>query len=251
MLQYILNIFIGFFIGLLAGLFGVGGGFLIVPVLTLMGLPIHDAIGTSLACISMSSFASAYGHLKRKNVFFKVVVLKEAFSIPSALFGAYITAFLNTRQLSAIFGFALIYVTYKLIKKPEIVSTKKKVKVDYKKVPLVGVISGFSSGLLGISGGILNVPLFYSLGLPIHYAIGTSSVALFFTALAGVIGHYALGQVHFDKAILLAPGLILGGFSGARLAHNTHPERLKIGFSLIFIIIAIRMILKGLGVSVP
>ena len=251
MLQYILNIFIGFFIGLLAGLFGVGGGFLIVPVLTLMGLPIHDAIGTSLACISMSSFASAYGHLKRKNVLFKVVVLKEAFSIPSALFGAYITAFLNTRQLSAIFGFALIYVTYKLIKKPEIVSTKKKVKVDYKKVPLVGIVSGFSSGLLGISGGILNVPLFYSLGLPIHYAIGTSSVALFFTALAGVIGHYALGQVHFDKAILLAPGLILGGFSGARVAHNTHPERLKIGFSLILIIIAIRMILKGLGVSVP
>ncbi|AHF80209.1 sulfite exporter TauE/SafE family protein [Thermococcus paralvinellae] len=251
MLQYILNIFIGLFIGLLAGLFGVGGGFLIVPVLTLMGLPIHDAIGTSLACISMSSFASAYGHLKRENVIFKVVILKEVFSIPSALFGAYITAFLNTRQLSAIFGFALIYVAYKLIKEPEIVSTKKKVKVDYKKVPMIGIISGFSSGLLGISGGILNVPLFYSLGLPIHYAIGTSSVALFFTALAGVIGHYTLGQVHFDKAILLAPGLILGGFLGAKIAHNTHPEHLKRSFSLILIIIAIRMILRGFGFVIP
>jgi len=190
---------------------------------------------------------------KAKNVLFKVVMLKEAFSIPSALFGAYITAFLNTRQLGVIFGFALIYVAYKLIKKPEteIISTKKKVKVDYKKVSMIGIISGFPSGLLGISGGILNVPLFYSLGLPIHYAIGTSSVALFFTALAGVIGHYTLGQVHFDKAILLAPGLILGGFSGARLAHNTHPENLKMGFSLILIIIAARMILKGLGFAVP
>ncbi|WP_324735933.1 sulfite exporter TauE/SafE family protein [Thermococcus sp. SY098] len=251
MLWHISIIFIGFFIGLFAGLFGIGGGFLIVPVLTLLGLPIHEAIGTSLACISMSALASAYGHLRRKNVLFKVVVIKEAFSIPSALLGAYITAFLNTRQLSAIFGFALIYVAYKLIKKPETPSIKRNVKVDYRKVPVIGIISGFSSGLLGISGGILNVPLFYSLGLPIHYAIGTSSVALFFTALAGTVGHYILGQVHFDKAILLAPGLILGGFSGARLAHEIHPERLKMGFSLVLLIIATRMILKGLGFSVP
>lgn len=251
MLQYILDIFIGFLIGLLAGLFGIGGGFLIVPVLTLMGLPIQDAIGTSLACIVMSSFASAYGHLKRKNVLFKVVILKESFSIPSAFFGAYLTIFLNAKQLSVIFGLALAYAAYKLIKKSGIISNKKKVKVDYKKVPVVGIISGFSSGLLGISGGILNVPLFHSLGIPIRYAIGTSSVALFFTALSGVIGHYNLGQVHLDKAILLAPGLILGGFLGARIAHSMHPDNLKMGFSAILILIAIRMILKGLGFAIP
>ncbi len=74
------------------------------------------------------------------------------------------------------------------------------------RVAVVGVLAGLTSGLLGISGGVLNVPLFHTyIGIPMRYAVGTSSLALFFTALAGSIGHYRLGQLDVHTAFLLAP----------------------------------------------
>ncbi|RLF78536.1 sulfite exporter TauE/SafE family protein [Thermococci archaeon] len=244
MIDYLINFIIGLSIGIIAGLFGIGGGFLIVPLLTLKGLPIHDAIGTSLTCIVMSSFASSYTHLKHGRVLFKVAALKEAFSIPTALLGAYLTIFLGKNILKSLFAFLLIYLSYTMLTSREQLPQSEAKEINYRNVPLVGIIAGLSSGLLGISGGILNVPLFNSLvQIPISYAIGTSSVALFFTALAGSLMHYHIGQVRVDVAILLAPGLIMGGYLGAKLVHNIHPEKLKRAFAAILVLIALKMVL--------
>lgn len=248
MIDYLINFILGLSIGMIAGLFGIGGGFLIVPLLTLKGLSIHEAIGTSLTCIVMSSFASSYTHLKHRRVLFKVAALKEAFSIPAALLGAYLTIFLSKNILKSLFALLLIYLSYTMLtskeQSPMSGGKEIKFKFKYKNVPMVGIIAGLSSGLLGISGGILNVPLFNSLvQIPISYAIGTSSVALFFTALAGSLMHYHLGQVRVDVALLLAPGLIMGGYLGAKLAHKVHPKKLKRAFALMLVLIALKMVL--------
>jgi len=251
MLEYIIDTFIGILIGFVAGLFGVGGGFLIVPTLTLMSVPIHVSIGTSLSCIAVSSLASSYSHFRKERVLFKVSMLKEIFSIPFAILGAYLTIFLNTTQLVIAFSIVLIYVAYRMAKENGINDAGKsydKTKINYKAVPLVGIIAGLSSGLLGISGGILNVPLFYSLtGIPIHYAIATSSFAIFFTSLAGALGHYSLGQVDLGKVILLAPGLIIGGYVGAKMSHKIKQEKLRKWFSIMLIMIGIMMLIKEFG----
>ncbi|USS39963.1 sulfite exporter TauE/SafE family protein [Thermococcus aggregans] len=244
MISYLFDFALGVAIGTIAGLFGVGGGFLIVPTLTFIGLPIHTAIGTSLACIVISSFASAYTHIKRGKVLFKVVAIKEAFSIPAALIGAHVATFLNEAFLRGIFTILLFYLAYKMTTSPSKSHHEENIKINYKNVPIVGVISGFLSGLLGISGGILNVPLFHVLvNIPVRYSIGTSSVALFFTALAGTYGHFKAENVNIETALLLAPGLIIGAYLGARSAHTLHSEKLKRGFAFMLVLIGIKMLI--------
>ncbi|WP_456452459.1 sulfite exporter TauE/SafE family protein [Thermococcus sp.] len=244
MLSYLIDFMLGVGIGLIAGLFGVGGGFLIVPALTFMGLPIHLAIGTSLACIVMSSFASAFTHLMEGKVLIRVAALKELFSVPAAISGAYLTIFINETVLRAIFSGLLVYLAYELLKTSGEECSPEVSSINYRNIPVVGLFAGFISGLLGISGGILNVPLFHTMvGVPVKYAIGTSSVAIFFTAFAAAYEHYTLGQVSLRTALLLAPGLIVGAYAGARLAHRIQPKKLKLGFAGILILIAVKMVI--------
>ncbi|WP_297069822.1 sulfite exporter TauE/SafE family protein [Thermococcus sp.] len=243
MFQYLLDFAIGLAIGGTAGLFGVGGGFLIVPTLTLMGLPVHQAIGTSLACITISSLSSAYTHLRKGAVFFGVIAIKESFSVPSAVLGAYLAAMLPENILRGIFAFLLLYLAYSLMRERRYAGQVEGGGVRYRRVPFVGVIAGLTSGLLGISGGILNVPLFHTfIGLPMRYAIGTSSLALFFTAFAATWAHYHLGQVRVETALLLAPGLIIGAYLGAKTAHSVSPRGLKLGFAVLLVLVALKML---------
>ena len=242
MFPYVIDFIAGLGIGFIAGLLGVGGGFLIVPTLVLMGESIHVAIGTSLACITISSLASAYTHLRRGAVLFRVVLVKEAFSIPAAFLGAYLSSLLPEAILRTVFAVLLVYLAYSLLKKGN--GADGPTAVNYRRVPLVGFLAGLMSGLLGISGGILNVPLFHTyVGIPMRYAIGTSSLALFFTALAGAIAHYRLGQVDLHTAFLLAPGIILGAHLGAISAHRTRPATLRRVFAFLLVAVAIRMVL--------
>ncbi|ASJ03466.1 permease [Thermococcus profundus] len=244
MFQYLVDFAVGFAIGILAGLFGVGGGFLIVPTLIVMGLPVHTAIGTSLACITISSLSSAYTHIRRGAVIYKVVLVKEAFSVPFAVVGAYISSFLPENILRAIFTFLLIYLSYRLVMERKRTCGEDAFEVNYRRVPVVGILAGLTSGLLGISGGVLNVPLFHTyIGLPMRYSVGTSSLSLFFTALAGTVGHYRLGQVSLSTALLLAPGLIAGAHVGARTAHSINPARIRLGFAVILIAVALKLLL--------
>lgn len=144
----------GLVIGFVAGLFGVGGGgFLLVPSLVILGVPIHKAIGTSLACISISALASAYTHLRSGRVLYRVVLLKEMFSIPSAILGAYLSSHLPERLLRVVFGVLLLYLAVAMLRSKKGDCEMEKGKIEYRNVPpLVGLVSGLVSGLLGVSG---------------------------------------------------------------------------------------------------
>ncbi|WP_148882347.1 sulfite exporter TauE/SafE family protein [Thermococcus aciditolerans] len=247
MLNPAMAVLMGVLIGTIAGLFGVGGGFLIVPSLVFLGLPIHVAIGTSLACITISSLSSAYAHIRAGRVLYRVAFLKEAFSIPAAVIGAYLSGMLNSNVLEAVFGLLLIYVAYVFVRRSDVRNRGEALRINYRKVPLIGALSGLTSGLLGVSGGVLNVPLFHTLaGLPVNYAVGTSSLALFFTALVGTATHIGLGQVDLQTALLLSPGLIIGAAIGARLVPKLQPRRFKILFSVLLILVAVRLLLRAL-----
>ncbi|WP_048147913.1 sulfite exporter TauE/SafE family protein [Palaeococcus ferrophilus] len=244
MLEYPVIFIAGLLIGTIAGLFGVGGGFLIVPLLVIMGFPIHTAIGTSLLCISISSLAAAYNHVRAKRVLYRVALLKEAFSVPAALGGAYLSRMVGENHLRAVFALLLVYLAYRFLRAQDVKPGEWEGEIKYRNVPIVGLFSGFFSGLLGISGGILNVPLFHALvRIPVKYAVGTSSLALFFTALAGTLGHYRLGHVDVSTALLLAPGLVIGASIGVHALHRLHPQKFKWAFSLLLLLMALKMIL--------
>ncbi|NJE06143.1 sulfite exporter TauE/SafE family protein [Thermococcus sp. M36] len=245
MVSYVLSSLLGLGIGVIAGTFGVGGGFLIVPTLTFAGLPLNVAIGTSLACITISSLSSAFMHIRGGRVLYKVALITAAFSIPLAVAGSYVSAVINEKALEVLFSLLLFYLAYIFTKPEKEASTGEEAgEIRYKRIPPIGMFSGLASGLLGVSGGILNVPLFHSLArLPVKYAVGTSSFALFFTSLVAAYTHYTLGQVDVSTALLLIPGMVVGSFLGARMVSRMPSRGLKMAFALLLVIVAFRMLL--------
>lgn len=254
MLKYTGYFGIGVLIGILAALFGLGGGFLIVPTLNLLGVEIHHAVGTSSAAVVFTSLSSAIAYSRQKRIHYKAGLLLASTSILGAYIGAWMTSYISAGMLKAIFGIALIIVAIRIYRKktrePSEVKLEE-VKLNYKLIPVGGFFAGVASGLLGVGGGIINVPFLTYLGLPIHYAVATSSFAIVFTAMSGALKHYALGNIEFQWFILLTPGLIVGAQLGARIAKRMKANNLKNIFAVVMALLALRMILKGVGLPVP
>lgn len=254
MLRYIPYFAVGVFIGILAALFGLGGGFLIVPTLNILGLEIHHAIGTSSAAIVFTSLSSAIAYSKQKRIHYRAGILLAVPAIFGAYIGAWLTSFLNPAQLKVIFGAVLILVAIRIsrgrTREPEGIKLEE-IKFNYRVIPVGGFFAGIASGLLGVGGGIINVPFLVHLGLPIHYAVATSSFAIFFTAMSGAAKHYLLGNVELQWLVILVPGLMVGAQLGARIAKKTKAGNLKRAFAVVLALLALRMILKGLGIVIP
>ncbi|WP_457753056.1 sulfite exporter TauE/SafE family protein [Thermococcus sp.] len=254
MLKYISYFAVGVFIGILAALFGLGGGFLVVPTLNLLGVEIHHAVGTSSAAVVFTSLSSALAYSRQKRVHYKAGLLLASTAIIGAYIGAWMTSLLNPAQLKVIFGATLILVAIRIYRKKTAETSEVKledVKINYKLVPVGGFFAGIASGLLGVGGGIVNVPFLVWLGMPIHYAVATSSFAIVFTAASGAVKHYMMGNVEAQWLVLLVPGLIIGAQLGAKIAKRTKASNLKRAFAVVLALLALRMILKGLGIAVP
>jgi len=129
--------------------------------------------------------------------------------------------------------------------------TLEELKPNYVLLSIWGFMVGILSGLLGFGGGAINVPFLVYLGFPIHYAVATSIFATFFTGMSGAIKHYALGNIEVQWLLVLVPGLIIGAQIGARTAKRIKAHNLKRAFAVVLAFLAIRMILKGLGFSIP
>ncbi|BAA29606.1 sulfite exporter TauE/SafE family protein [Pyrococcus horikoshii] len=241
----------GLITGTLAAMFGLGGGFLLVPTLNILGVEIHHAIGTSSASIIFTALSSSYAYYKQKKIYYDIGIALASTAVIGAYIGAWLTSIISPSKLKVIFGITLIFVAYRMIKKKPAEEVKEKVRERRKWVPIGGFFSGVLSGLLGVGGGIINVPFLTWLGVPIHNAVATSSFAIIFTSTSSAIKHYLLGNVELYWLPLLVPGLIVGAQIGARIAKKTKARSLKNGFAIVMLILAIRMILKGLGYNVP
>lgn len=254
MLKYLGYFGVGIFIGILAAMFGLGGGFLVVPTLNFLGVEIHHAVGTSSAAVVFTSLSSAIAYHRQRRIHYKAGLLLALTAVPGAYIGAWATSYISPAQLKIIFGVVLFLVAIKIYRKKSVEPHEVKleeVELDYRLIPVGGFIAGIASGLLGIGGGAINVPFLTAMGLPIHYAVATSSFAIVFTATSGAIKHYMLGNVETQWLLLLVPGLIIGAQLGARIAKRTKAKSLTKAFAIVLAFLAIRMVLKGLGYPVP
>lgn len=241
-LIYAIYFFIAIVIGFLAALFGLGGGFLIVPTLVFLGVRAHHAVGTSSAIIIFSSLSAIIEYRKHGRINYRAGMLVAFPSIFGAYIGAWATMSIDAAMLKAIFGIALMLVAIRMIKHD--VHREKKMKEWI--IPFGGFASGVISGLLGVGGGIINVPFLAYLGLSIHSAVATSSFSIFFTSIASATKHYMMGNVELIWLILFTPGIITGAQIGARFAKRMKAKKLKDAFSLFLIILAISMIFKAI-----
>jgi len=252
-------IILGSVVGILAGLLGIGGGLVIVPVLTFMfaaqGIPhehiLHLALGTSLASIVFTSFSSIRSHHNRGAVIWPIVVKITPGIILGTFAGAWIAAHLSTNFLKVFFTLFLFYVGIQML-----LGIKPKPSRDVPGttgVSFAGAVIGIFSSFVGIGGGTLSVTFLTWCNVTMHKAIGTSAAIGFPIAVTGAAG-YALngfpvtglpagtfGYIHLTALAGIASASILTAPLGAKLAHGLPVDKLKKIFASLLLVLAIRM----------
>ncbi|MFA7387567.1 MAG: sulfite exporter TauE/SafE family protein [Thiohalobacteraceae bacterium] len=260
MIELAIYLALGAVAGLLAGLFGVGGGLVIVPVLAwvFVGLGMHAdvvmhlAIGTSLASIWLTSIMSIRAHHRRGAVEWALVRRLAPGIVVGALVGALVAEQLPTQALRGIFGVFELLVAAQML-----LVDRYQARFDLPgRIGLAGAggLIGAFSALIGIGGGTLTVPFLVWCRVPVLRAVATSAACGLPIAVAGALGFvftgwqsphlpvWATGYVYWPAwlGIVLASSFSAG--LGARLAHRLQARRLRQGFALLLILIGLRMI---------
>ncbi len=255
---------IGFFVGVLAALIGVGGGIFIVPLLTLVyGFSPSMAVGTSLSAIILTAFAATINYSTQKRICYRIGLLMTIATMPGAIVGAFLTSIIPSQMLGIFFGVFLLLVAYQtltktgLLRRNQIQTNKEELKdnniqeVLNKRQVIIGVplvfLGGVASGLFGVGGGIIMVPiLLFFFKIPIHFAAATSMFVMIFTSLSGVGQHFVLGNIDLVVALLIGVGSIIGAQVGAQLGKKISGRKLQIIFGIFLFFVALQMIIEFL-----
>jgi len=258
MLDLLLLVIFGFLIGILASMSGIGGGLFIVPILTFFyDFRVQNATGTSLTAIIFTALASTFNYWRQKRIYFRTGLILAITAAPGAYIGGIVAKMIEERLLGLIFGGFMILVATRVIvglaleKKGKDANSVKSDSQLARSVKLIAVgvflsfFGGFASGLLGIGGGILIVPIMtFALGMPIHFATATSMFTIIFTATSGSLEYYQSNLINFPVALLFAVGSVVGAQVGAYSSGRISKRNLTLLFAAILVIAGINMLLK-------
>jgi len=259
-------IVLGFAIGILTGLLGVGGGFVITPGLLVLGTPSNIAVGTGLTTITLSACLATFRHIRMRNVDFRLGVVVAVGAVAGMFFGVILVEGLkNLKNLDFIVNSVYVVVLYIITSysiRESILAIKRKnvdlclkdkkvgrtyTFISYKPL-IVGILVGMLSGFLGIGGGLLYIPLFtYLLGTPTLTAVGTSLFVVLISGIPGAIGHLMYSNVDLVTALLLFTGMSLGVQIGASLTKYVRPPYIRLIYSLYVGLVTITLTLRLLA----
>ena len=254
---------LGVIAGFVAGLLGVGGGLIIVPVLILIfqsnnftqDVIVHMAIGTSLATIIFTSFSSIYAHhFRHKAVRWNIVKQLTPGIIIGALIGAMIADNISAKTLQQFFGFFELFVAAQM-------ALNIKAHAARTLPGRIGVITagsgiGVISSIVGIGGGTLTVPFLVWCNVKMQHAVATSSACGLPIAVAGCTGfiitgwnetglpEQSFGYVYWPAFLAIVISSMLLAPFGAWLAHRLSAAKLKRFFSLALFILGVKMLLS-------
>lgn len=267
MQEWIHYLSLGAATGLLAGLFGVGGGLVLVPALifiwieTQPAIPAealtHMAVGTSLAAIVPTSLASIWGHQRRGAILWPIWRRLGPAIVVGTLGGAWFAAQLDTRVLRYVFAVFMLLVSLQMA-----FGLVPRVARGDGHVPgrglagIAGAVIGFVSALVGIGGGSLTTPFLLSRGIAIRNAIATSAACGLPIAIAGTAGFALMGSasalalpgaasgyVYWPAMLAIGASSIFTAPLGAQLTHILPVGLLKRLFALLLAVVAIRLML--------
>lgn len=244
-------------LGLLAGSFGalvgLGGGVIIVPALTLLfDMPIQTAVGTSLVCVIATSSAAAAVYVQQQLADIRLGMVLELGTALGAITGAVIVTWLSQASLQIIFALFLFYAALLLWRRRASgdVSGVEVPAYQVRNYPLgmgVSYLAGALSGMLGIGGGPIKVPLMYlAMGVPIKVAAATSNFMIGVTAAASAFLYYSRGSVVPGLTAPLVVGVFLGALVGARLLRRLESRWVQWLLILVLLYLAFLMLRDAL-----
>jgi uncharacterized protein len=252
--------------GLVAGMLGVGGGIVVVPVLyhvlALLGIDesvrMHLAVGTSLATIIPTSFSSVRAHNAKGAVDWDLLRRWAVPMVVGVLIGSALAGLASGRVLSLVFVCVAVPVAAHLAFGGENRRIADHLPGGAAGLALPALIGGVST-MMGIGGGTVGVPAMTLCGVPIHRAVGTASAFGAIISVPGTLGAivagwhahglppYSLGYVNLLGFALIAPASFLMAPAGASLAHTMDRDRLRIMFAIFIAVTSARMLYDALA----
>lgn len=273
--------------GAFGSLLGLGGGLLIVPLLTIgFGLPLREAVGVSLVCVIVTSSASAGVYLERRQANLRLGMVLELFTAIGAIAGGLVAFLLDERVLAALFAALLVYVAVTMLRgqsgqssdevapdaaddppdaidvPPADSSWRVSAGSAWRQLPgtpplrrfpaaIVGSLgAGVVSAVLGVGGGIVKVPVMHLvMGVPLRVATATSNLMIGITASASAIVYLLRGGIDANAAGPTAVGVFVGATLGSRLASRVHVGMLRILFVAVLLFTAFEMARRAIGAT--
>lgn len=265
-MDYLAFVVTGVVAGLCAGLFGIGGGLIIVPILMAVfayqgmsaDVVAHVALGTSLATIILTSISSSTAHHKNGNVQWAIVKQMALGLVFGSVLGAGVAKQLHSHALQTVIGVGAVLMASKMLMTSH-KATPPKTKTGAGLYMGAGVGIGLMSAVFGIGGGSLTVPFLSGRGLLMKQAVGTSAACGFFIALAGTVGFLWFGQgvatgvagtvgfVHLTAFLCVSVASFITAKVGARFANQLPAHKLKKAFGVLLLLVGLKMAWGGVS----
>ncbi len=268
MMELIIYLLIGAIAGFAAGLFGVGGGLIIVPILYIVftqlnydpNVLMHMAVGTSLATIIVTSISSVMAHHKRGAVLWAVFKNLAPSLVLGSFLGAGVADLLSGQHLQLAIGLFAIWVAYKMFRGAHIQVNPGRTLPSAPVQMLAGGGIGIASAIFGIGGGSLTVPYLNRHGVIMQKAVATSAACGLPIAIAGALGFIwfgrqanvevpnAIGYVHIYAFIGISTMSFITAKLGARVAHMLSPAMLKKCFAGLLSVVGLYFIYQAVSI---
>lgn len=249
---------IGLASGILSGVFGIGGGIITTPALRLlMGAPAIIAVGTPLPVIIPSAATGAVQYLRHRSADLRGGIMLGLSGAPASVAGALIAEKIGGRLVLIGTAVLILYAAGDMLQ--QLFSRKRTgesaadtdaqtTRVSGRTAVIVGAVAGLYSGLFGLGGGFIIVPMLSRWAkLPIKRAIGTSLVAVTLLAIPGTLAHSYAGNVDWATAGLMVLGVVPGAFVGARITLGMAERFIGVAFAILLIVVAGWLALVELG----
>jgi len=258
----VLFLLLGAFVGFIAGLLGVGGGGILVPILTslfvLQGVPankvVHLALGTSMACIIITSLSSLRAHHIKGAVIWRIVKMMSFGIIIGTFISTFIASYLNSFYLALFFSVFMGLMAINMLRNKKDYQSKHNLEDSSVLVTSTGI--GAISALVSIGGGSLTVPYLITHNIDVKRAIGTSAAIGFPISLAGTLGYlingwsaeivlnYSIGFIYLPAVLLISITSFFTAPYGVKASHYLPVKVLKKLFALLLILLILKMLLS-------
>lgn len=263
--------------GIFGALLGLGGGVILVPVLTLfLGIDIHYAIGASIVSVIATSSGAAAAYLRDGITNIRVAMFLEMATTTGAIVGALLGGYIGGPGLFLVFSLVLLYSAFAMFRR-----RNAELPVGVEMGPLANFlhlgstyydtalnrlvaynvrgaryglplmfVAGAVSGLLGIGSGVLKVPAMdIAMKLPMKVSTATSNLMIGVTAAASAGVYFVRGDVNPFIAAPVAMGVLIGATAGTRMMMRTRSTQIRRVFVVVLVIVALQMLVKGLGIQ--
>lgn len=264
---------IGIFTAFVGSLMGLGGGIVFIPLLLFLyhyseafqwATP-QVIVGTSLFVMIFTALSSTISYGRKGRIDYRTGFLFAIGSVPGGILGSWLNQFINAQYFSILVGSLILVLSLIMIlfRNPHIKPSQKYAsgmrtftingtEYDYHVSVFMAISISFAvgilSGLFGIGGGLIMVPMMIIIfRIPAHIATATSMFIILFLGVSGSVTHIFLGHIVWKYALIFVPGAWIGGALGAKINQNLKGQTIEWILRIVLVMMGIRLIIEGLG----